>query len=55
MNRIIKSVTPRDLCINRDDWQNSIFVHLAIFLNPVLAGRLPKALEHSQAGTWERG
>ncbi|VVH62516.1 hypothetical protein BSPWISOX_2412 [uncultured Gammaproteobacteria bacterium] len=28
----------RDLCINRDDWQNPIFAQLVISLNLVLAG-----------------
>jgi hypothetical protein len=39
----------RDLCINREDWKNPLFTHLAIFLKLVLA-ELRLALKKSPSG-----
>jgi hypothetical protein len=43
------SFVNRDLCINRDDWQNPIFAQLVIYLNLVLV-ELRLGLKNRQVG-----
>jgi hypothetical protein len=46
---LFKSPFSRDLCINRNDWQNPIFAQLVISLKLALAG-LRLGLKNRQVG-----